>query len=105
MIAKITYCLVAAVLLFSGRPVTAAGQSVSPAVQRRVGQLLKQMTLEEKVGQMTQVTIEVVSAVKKDSEGPHALDPAKLEDALVNHHVGSIFNVWDSGAFALDHWQ
>ncbi|NME68627.1 glycoside hydrolase family 3 N-terminal domain-containing protein [Flammeovirga aprica] len=60
----------------------------------KIEQLLKQMTLEEKVGQMTQVTLEVISK----GEGPFnmdkswALDQKKLEDVLLNYHVGSILN-------------
>lgn len=58
-----------------------------------VESLLEQMTLEEKVGQMTQVTLEFVSKGEGyKMEQPHHLDPEKLENVLVNHHVGSVLN-------------
>ncbi|KXX70565.1 glycoside hydrolase family 3 N-terminal domain-containing protein [Flammeovirga sp. SJP92] len=60
----------------------------------KVEKLLAQMTLEEKVGQMTQVTLEVVS--KGDSpfnmKKPWALDQEKVKDIIINHHVGSVLN-------------
>jgi beta-glucosidase len=53
------------------------------------------MTLEEKVGEMTQVTIQVVSSVHGTPDTLQQLDSAKLDDALLQHHVGSLFNTWD----------
>src|SRR3954447_23131782 len=50
--------------------------------------LLKNMTLEEKVGQMTQVTLGVVAT---DQDG--VLDTANLRHAVVDYKVGSILNV------------
>ncbi len=68
----------------------------------KVENLLQKMTLEEKVGQMTQVTIQVVS--RKAADGQHELDPARLYDAIVTHQVGSILNVYP-GAYSLEHWH
>ncbi len=70
----------------------------------RVETLLQQMTLEEKVGEMTQLTLEAVSASMATDSTAHTLDLAKLEDAVVGHHVGSILNVWDV-AFTPEHWR
>ncbi len=72
--------------------------------EQRVEKLLQQMTLEEKVGQMTQVTVDVVSAGADGRQEPHAIDLAKLRNALVNHRVGSIINVGPQ-AYSLKHWQ
>ena len=74
------------------------------AVDRRVEDLLKQMTLEEKVGQMTQVTIQVISKGEGGGAEPHAIDPAKLETAVLKYKVGSILNVANS-AYSVDHWH
>lgn len=63
----------------------------SQAVESKVQALLAQMTLEEKVGQMTQIDFSVISVENgQDSENP--VDLAKLEDAIFNRHVGSILN-------------
>jgi len=85
---------------------TSAGFSQKPEaeIEKKVNDLLSQMTLEEKVGQMTQVTIQAVSAVQGTAVQQHKLDPAKLEEAIVKYHVGSILNVYDV-AHSLDYWH
>src|SRR6185436_3537081 len=68
---------------------------------RKIEDLLKQMTLEEKVGQMTQLTIGmIVNGRDQDVK----IDPAKLEKAIVKYGVGSILNVSDQ-ALTLDTWH
>ncbi|MGR8930255.1 MAG: glycoside hydrolase family 3 N-terminal domain-containing protein [Gammaproteobacteria bacterium] len=65
------------------------------------------MTLEEKVGQMTQVDFSVISVENgQDAENP--IDQAKLEDAIVKHHVGSILNTPttpNNKAQPIEKWQ
>jgi beta-glucosidase len=57
-----------------------------------VDRLLRQMTLKEKVGQMTQLEIGMVST----GVGTQIrIDPAKLHKAVVEYGVGSILNVND----------
>ncbi|MFB6098126.1 MAG: glycoside hydrolase family 3 N-terminal domain-containing protein [Salinibacter sp.] len=70
------------------------------AVADRVDSLLARMTLEEKVGQMTQLEIGMVTS----GDYPETIDPAKLKNAVQKHHVGSILNV-GAGAYSLDHWH
>ena len=63
--------------------------------------LIRRMTIEEKVGQMTQLTINMVTT------GDHqaiAIEPAKLEKAVVKYGVGSLLNV-NNQAITLDHWH
>ena len=91
-------CGMAALVPFSG-----TGQTMETTAQR-VDKLLQQMTLEEKAGQMTQVTIDVVSMGADGRQEPHAIDPAKLRKALVDHRIGSIINVGPQG-YPLKHWQ
>ncbi|WP_230874588.1 glycoside hydrolase family 3 N-terminal domain-containing protein [Methylomonas sp. LL1] len=60
-------------------------------IENQVQSLLAQMTLEEKIGQMTQIDFSVISVENgQDAENP--IDSAKLDDAILNHHVGSILN-------------
>ena len=71
----------------------ANAQSKKPAssgLDAKVDALIAKMTLEEKVGQMTQVEIGVVS---KSNVPNNQIDPAKLADAIMKYHVGSILNV------------
>ena len=72
--------------------------------QPPVERLLQRMTIEEKVGQMTQLTIEAVSGVHGTASVEQQLDSAKLDDAILAHHVGSLLNVWDV-AITPQKWQ
>lgn len=68
-----------------------SAQESNEAVENQVRALLAQMTLEEKIGQMTQIDFSVISVADgQDAENP--IDPAKLEEALLQYHVGSILN-------------
>ncbi len=68
-----------------------SAQQTNAEISRQVQDLLAQMTLEEKVGQMTQIDFSVISVENgQDAENP--VDLTKLEDAIFKHHVGSILN-------------
>jgi len=77
---------------------------VDPETAARVKELLSKMTLEEKVGQMTQVTLEVVSKMEGTKDQMHELDLDKLREAITKYHVGSILNVFNV-AHSLDYWH
>lgn len=69
-----------------------SGRSVNAQeIENKVKNLLSQMTLEEKVGQMTQVDFSVIGD-PKEQNAEDQINPAKLEDAVLKHHVGSILN-------------
>ena len=71
--------------------------------RQRAEALIKKMTLEEKVGQMTQVTFAVIAKGGwGDTEGN--IDPEALKKAVVDHHVGSILNV-NAHGFTVDKWH
>jgi beta-glucosidase len=77
------------------RPVAKADHSAA------IEKLLRQMTVEEKVGQMTQLTIDMVTS---GDDQKVEIDAAKLEKAVVKYGVGSILNV-NNQAISLDHWH
>ena len=52
-----------------------AGQNIDV----QINDLLKKMTLEEKVGQMTQITLEVISKPRQDGSFVNEIDPEKLK--------------------------
>jgi beta-glucosidase len=68
---------------------------------RKADELLSRMTLEEKVGQMTQLEISMVSDGRNQEI---KISPSKLEKAVVKYGVGSILNVADQ-ALTLDRWH
>lgn len=73
-------------------------------VDDKVKSLLSKMTLEEKVGQMTQVTLQAVSKTQGTKSQMHQLDDSKLEEAIKKYHVGSIINVYDV-AYSKEYWH
>ncbi|MCC2545578.1 glycoside hydrolase family 3 C-terminal domain-containing protein [Hymenobacter sp. BT175] len=83
-----------------------ASMAAPQPVDQRVDALMARMTLEEKVGQMTQITLDVVGKGKTrfSSDEPFALDPAKLQDALLRYHVGSVLNAANNRARTPQEW-
>ena len=83
-----------ACLLPLAAAVSCGGPSVTPAipadkaVEAKVEQVLKGMTLEEKAGQLVQLSIVVL-----EDDSHEGLDPAKLDLILGEYKVGSILNV------------
>jgi beta-glucosidase len=68
---------------------------------QKIEALLKRMTLEEKVGQMTQLTLGMIS---RGQDQNIQIDPDKLDKAIVKYGVGSILNVADQ-ALTADKWH
>lgn len=73
-------------------------------IEKKVKLLLSKMTIEEKIGQMTQVTIQAVSKIQGTKDKHHELDLEKLEEAIVKYKVGSILNVYDV-AHEVKYWH
>jgi beta-glucosidase len=82
-------------LLMAGLASTGTSQNHAAEVES----LLKKMTIEEKIGQMTQVTI---GAVGNGKEGE--TDAVKLKEAIQKYHIGSILNV-DQHAMSVAEWH
>jgi len=84
-----------------------SANAANPDITAQVNQLLAQMTLEEKVGQMTQVDFTVIG-VPPELKASDPIDPDKLEDAVLKHHVGSILNTPftpDNKAQPIETWR
>ncbi|NNM28952.1 MAG: beta-glucosidase [Akkermansiaceae bacterium] len=94
----------------------ASGQDAPPApvpielpkidIDGSVDDLLAQLSLEDKAGQMTQLTIGALSRAAATAQDPdgHRIDEEKLRHALVEKGLGSIINM-DGAAFSAKHWQ
>lgn len=71
-----------------------------------VRSIVDKMTLQEKVGQMTQITLEVI--LQKDDEGniirPLQIDTSALKKAITDYKVGSVINT-GGAANSLEKWQ
>ena len=64
-----------------------------PAIEARIQEWLKRMTLEEKVGQMCEITIDVVTDFDKSRTDGFTLSDAKLDTVIGKYKVGSLLNV------------
>jgi beta-glucosidase len=63
-------------------------------LDQRLDTLLSQMTLAEKVGQMTQLTLNAITKRPGSATQRLELDPEKLEEVIVRRHVGALLNVF-----------
>lgn len=77
------------------------------SVNKRAKEILKSMTLEEKVGQMAQITLDVIGTGDSpySSLEPFEVDPAALRKAVKDYHVGSILNTSNNRAFTAKKWN
>lgn len=70
-----------------------AGNTLCFGQSKKVEVLMRSMTIEEKVGQMTQINLDVIGVGGIYTlEEPHRLDNEKLRIAIEKYHVGSILN-------------
>ena len=75
----------------------------TPDIKTKVDKLISEMTLDEKIGQMTQVTLAVVAKGGGANEDG-SLDPAALKKAVLDYKVGSILNT-TAHALSVEKWR
>lgn len=92
-------------LLAMGSLISAQAQIKNPN-QAKIEALLSKMTLEEKVGQMAQITLDVIGTGKSrfESDEPFTLDKAAMDKALIQYHVGSVLNTSNNRARTPQVW-
>ena len=71
-------------------------------VEEKVEQVLSKMTLDEKIGQMTQLSIDVLGSFVN---GEFVLDESKLQQAIAEFKVGSVLNAPGPVAQTAAKWQ
>ena len=94
------FALAAAAAVACGSKTPAVTPAIEPdaQVEAKVEQVLKGMTLEEKAGQLVQLSIGVIT-----SEGTDDVDPAKMDVIFGKYKVGSILNVMNDRALDREH--
>ncbi|MGM9475403.1 glycoside hydrolase family 3 N-terminal domain-containing protein [Pedobacter sp. GSP4] len=92
-------------LLALGSVISAHAQN-KDKYQAKIDALLSKMTLEEKVGQMAQITLDVIGKGKSrfESDEPFTLDKAAMDKALIQYHVGSVLNTSNNRARTPQVW-
>lgn len=80
--------------------------SSANSIDSKVDSILSQMTLEEKVGQMTQINLTVIAKGpnKWTSSFPMQIDPIKARKAIVDYKVGSVLNTINNTAQTPQDW-
>ena len=93
-------------LLFSCKSAQSITTSKTSTEDATLNARIAQMSIEEKVGQTCQITLDVIT--QTDAKGatriPATIDTAKLNEAIVKYHVGSILNV-GSHTLSLAEWK
>lgn len=94
-------------LLVSVTAVTAAGKSDDARVERRIRKIMEGMTLEQKVGQMTQLTLDVVGRGEHIAHSymPFEFDEAMLDSVIHRYKVGSILNTASNTPLKVETWS
>ena len=75
-----------------------------PEIEGKIEKLLKGMTLEEKIGQMTELTIDVITK-RDNSTQEFQIDDALLDTVIGKYKVGSILNVPQGVAQSKEKWE
>ena len=94
----------------AGACLSAGAQNVPPAIpsdpviEANIQEWLQKMTLEEKIGQMCEITIDVVTDFEASQKNGFTLDKAKLDTVIGKYKVGSLLNVPLSIAQPKEKW-
>ncbi len=82
-------------------------ESSNNSIEHRVDSIMSKMTLEEKVGQMAQYTLDVIGKGGDlyHSDEPFDIDPSMLDTVIGKYKVGSILNTSNNRALTTEAWQ
>ncbi|WP_211093193.1 glycoside hydrolase family 3 N-terminal domain-containing protein [Flammeovirga agarivorans] len=75
--------------------------------EEKARQIVQKLTLEEKVGQMTQITLDVITKGKNafESDEPLSLDAKLVKEAIAKYKVGSVLNTANNRARTPEKWN
>jgi len=100
------------ILILSAFPITGFAQNFNDsgkvfALEQKVDSVLSRMSLEEKVGQMAQFTLDVLGkgGGLYASDEPFELDPAMMDVVFGKYKVGSILNTSNNRARTTEVWE
>jgi beta-glucosidase len=83
---------------------TVAQLKVTEKNEKVIEALISKMTLEEKVGQMTQLTLGAFIEERKNESDELILNHKKLKEAILDYHIGSIINT-GGAANSIEKWH
>lgn len=102
---KVAFLLIAfsAVLAACDKQAANRPYAVDEQLERNVEQTLDRMTLEEKVGQMTQLVTDLFGT--NDADGVFHIDSAKADTLFSKYKIGSILNAPNTCAPTAAQWE
>lgn len=79
----------------------------TPEIERKIDDIMAKMSLEEKVGQMAQYTVDLIGKGGNAffSKEPFEIDPTMLDTVIGQYKVGSILNVSNNRARTTEVWE
>lgn len=95
-----------AVAILSTGAVAAAAQPAIPRdqeIEAKVQATLARMTLDEKIGQMTEMTVDICGSF--DDKGNFTVDDNRLDEIIGKYKVGSILNAPGTTAQTVAAWE
>ena len=103
---KFSLFIVAIVLFSCNSNNSVKSNKLDPKIENSITTILRKMSIEEKVGQTCQITLDAI--LLKDSTNtlvePHQIDHNKLNKAIIDYNVGSILNV-SNHTFSIKKWN
>ena len=82
-------------------------KSLDPTIEGKIDSIIAQMTIEEKIGQMSQFTVDIVGKGGNAffSDEPFEIDPVMLDTVIGKYKVGSILNASNTRAQTTEMWE
>jgi beta-glucosidase len=106
---RISFVLVTVLLLVAcnGGNKKVSGLGLDTGIEKRIDSVMAKMTLEEKVGQMAQFTLDVIGKGGNlyFSDEPFEIDLAMLDTVIGRYKVGSILNTANNRARTPEVWE
>ena len=103
---KFSLFIVVIVLFSCNSNNSVKSNKLDPKIENSITTILRKMSIEEKVGQTCQITLDAI--LLKDSTNtlvePHQIDHNKLNQAIIDYNVGSILNV-SNHTFSIKKWN
>lgn len=91
----------------NGSKNNASKNNLDATIEKRIDSVMSKMTLEEKVGQMAQFTVDVIGKGGNlyYSDEPFEIDQAMLDTVIGKYKVGSILNTSNNRARTTEVWE
>ncbi|MCM1111530.1 MAG: glycoside hydrolase family 3 C-terminal domain-containing protein [Clostridium sp.] len=98
---KLTACMITAIATVTAASAAVPAIPADPEIEVRVEETLSKMSIDEKVGQMLQLSIDLSGEWK---DGKFVLDRDRIAEVISKYKVGSFLNIPGSVAITPEEW-